>query len=200
MSPRREQATSPGPRVAAPTPVKTLQTTIKRRYDGYMPQSQSLIGGTVCLDFINTAGGPQAAADPTDPDISPGNAVRTQRFRTTLRRLLDAEARGLSADPKDLAALNNILARSGARRGLIPTVRGYGWGWLDGPVRPERSLWPIAFSAARLLEGPDLARLKACDGCGRLFLDASHNRSRRWCDMQGCGNRAKAARHRARKD
>lgn len=165
-----------------------------------MYHSQSLIGGTLCLDFVNTPADSLAIDEPQEPEISPAPIREVQRFRTTLRRLLDAEARGLSADPKDLAALNNILARSGARRGLIPTVRGYGWGWLDGPVRPERSLWPIAFSAARLLEGPDLARLKACDGCGRLFLDASHNRSRRWCDMQGCGNRAKAARHRARKD
>jgi predicted RNA-binding Zn ribbon-like protein len=106
----------------------------------------------------------------------------------------------MGASPSDLAALNRILAKSGARRGLIPTVRGYGWGWLDGAAEPERLLWPVAFSAARLLEGPDLGRLKGCDGCGRLFLDASRNRTRRWCDMQGCGNRAKVARHRARKD
>lgn len=175
-------------------------TTIKSSYDGYMHQAQRLLGGILCLDFINTPGESAAAHDPQDPGMSPGNVARVQRFRATLRRLLDAEARGLGASPDDLAALNQVLSISGARRGLIPTVRGYGWGWLDGPVGLERFLWPVAFSAARLLEGPDLARLKACDGCGRLFFDASHNRSRRWCDMQGCGNRAKAARHRARKD
>jgi predicted RNA-binding Zn ribbon-like protein len=27
-----------------------------------------------------------------------------------------------------------------------------------------------------------------------LFLDISRNRSRRWCDMRDCGNRAKASR------
>ncbi len=107
---------------------------------------------------------------------------------------------GIGASSRDLAALNRILARSAVRRGLIPTVRGYGWGWLDNAADPDQLLWPVAFSAARLLEGPDLSRLKRCDGCGRLFLDASRNRTRRWCDMQGCGNRAKVARHRARKD
>jgi predicted RNA-binding Zn ribbon-like protein len=160
-----------------------------------MPRVQSLLGGTICLDFINTPGDPEWA----NTGSSPAELARIQRFRAMLRRLLDAEARGIGASPEDLAVLNNVLSRSGARRGLIPTVRGYGWGWLEGPAGPERSLWPVAFSAARLLEGPELARLKACDGCGRLFLDASHNRSRRWCDMQGCGNRAKAARHRTRK-
>lgn len=157
-----------------------------------MPSPHSLIGGTLCLDFINTTG--------ESGVLSAGDAARIQRFRTVLRRLLDAEARGLGASQKDLDKLNGILSKSGAHRGLIPTVRGYGWGWLDDDPGIERHLWPVAFSAARLLEGPDLARLKACPGCGLLFLDVSHNRSRRWCDMQGCGNRAKAARHRARKD
>lgn len=161
-----------------------------------MPSPQSLIGGTLCLDFINTT----ADSGPESPEFPAADLARLQRFRTVLRRLLDAEARDLGASQKDLAALNGILSRSGAHRGLIPTVRGYGWGWLADDPLLERRLWPIAFSAARLLEGPDLARLKACPGCGRLFLDASHNSSRRWCDMRSCGNRAKAARHRARKD
>lgn len=159
------------------------------------------IGGTLCLDFINMPDGDNAPAGQAgEPALTPGHRVRIRRFRTILRRLLDAEAHGTGAPVEDLAALNRILARSGARRGLITTVRGYGWGWLAQSSGVEQLLWPVAFSAAQLLEGPALARLKACDGCGRLFLDGSPNRSRRWCDMQGCGNRAKAARHRARKD
>jgi predicted RNA-binding Zn ribbon-like protein len=161
-----------------------------------MSHAQSLIGGIPCLDFINTEG----ASEPGDEPMGTAATARIQRFRAALRRLLHAEAMGAGAAPEDLAALNRILSASGARRGLIPTVRGYGWGWLDEAAGPEQLLWPFAFSAARLLESPDLSRLKSCDGCGRLFLDASHNRSRRWCDMQGCGNRAKVARHRARKD
>jgi predicted RNA-binding Zn ribbon-like protein len=160
-----------------------------------MPASPAVFGGTLCLDFINTSDDAVI-----DESIGPSDHARLRRFRGTLRRILQGEARGTGAPAADLAYLNRILSTAGARRGLVPTVRGYGWSWLDGPAGPERLLWPIAFSAARLLEGPDLARLKTCDGCGRLFLDASHNRSRRWCDMQGCGNRAKMARYRARKD
>jgi len=33
------------------------------------------------------------------------------------------------------------------------------------------------------------------EGCGWLFFDTSKNRSRRWCAMEDCGNRAKARRH-----
>ena len=40
--------------------------------------------------------------------------------------------------------------------------------------------------------------IRECDGdtCGWLFLDTTRNHSRRWCDMRGCGNRAKVRRHR----
>jgi predicted RNA-binding Zn ribbon-like protein len=31
-----------------------------------------------------------------------------------------------------------------------------------------------------------------------VFLDTTKNGRRRWCDMATCGNRAKAARHRAK--
>jgi predicted RNA-binding Zn ribbon-like protein len=40
------------------------------------------------------------------------------------------------------------------------------------------------------------------NGCGWLFVDISKNHSRRWCDINDCGNRAKQRRYqqRARKD
>jgi predicted RNA-binding Zn ribbon-like protein len=37
--------------------------------------------------------------------------------------------------------------------------------------------------------------VRACGGCGWLFLDTSKNHSRRWCSMDACGNQAKARRH-----
>jgi predicted RNA-binding Zn ribbon-like protein len=43
-------------------------------------------------------------------------------------------------------------------------------------------------------------RLKAClaEDCHWAFYDASRNRSRTWCSMRVCGNRAKARAYRAR--
>jgi len=43
-------------------------------------------------------------------------------------------------------------------------------------------------------------RIKSCasDTCDWIFYDSSRTSRRRWCDMATCGNRAKAARHRAR--
>lgn len=52
-----------------------------------------------------------------------------------------------------------------------------------------------AHSALALAGNPPGERLKICSNCGWLFLDRSRNRSRTWCDMAVCGNRAKASRH-----
>jgi predicted RNA-binding Zn ribbon-like protein len=45
---------------------------------------------------------------------------------------------------------------------------------------------------------PERIRICASDTCQWIFYDASRTGRRRWCDMSTCGNRAKAARHRAR--
>ncbi|KQV63963.1 CGNR zinc finger domain-containing protein [Rhizobium sp. Root1220] len=52
-----------------------------------------------------------------------------------------------------------------------------------------------AHSALRLVAMPEPERMKICGNCGWLFLDRSKNKSRTWCDMAVCGNRAKANRH-----
>ena len=52
-----------------------------------------------------------------------------------------------------------------------------------------------ARSALMLAASGEPERLKICPNCQWLFLDRSRNRSRTWCDMTVCGNRAKASRH-----
>ena len=52
-----------------------------------------------------------------------------------------------------------------------------------------------ARSALSLVNFAEPERLKICPNCRWLFLDRSRNRSRTWCDMMVCGNRAKASRH-----
>lgn len=47
---------------------------------------------------------------------------------------------------------------------------------------------------AAFLAGPDLAHVRACaaEECVLWFVDRTRNHSRRWCSMDGCGDRAKA--------
>jgi predicted RNA-binding Zn ribbon-like protein len=70
-----------------------------------------------------------------------------------------------------------------------------------GRSSPARDVAAGAVLALIQLSGkPTASRFKACPGpdCGWVFWDTTRNRSRRWCDMAGCGNRAKAAAFRAR--
>jgi predicted RNA-binding Zn ribbon-like protein len=59
----------------------------------------------------------------------------------------------------------------------------------------------VARDAIDVFGGPRAARLKRCEGsrCALLFVDTSRSGRRRWCSMERCGNRAKAAAHRRRK-
>jgi predicted RNA-binding Zn ribbon-like protein len=67
----------------------------------------------------------------------------------------------------------------------------------DAADRPAEAR-PIALSAAELLISEERERIGQCADdrdCGWLFLDNSKNRSRRWCYINDCGNRAKQRRH-----
>ena len=66
---------------------------------------------------------------------------------------------------------------------------------------PEELLNPIAGAAADLICNQDFRLIRSCEGsaCMLLFLDRTKAHARRWCSMAVCGNRAKAAAHRARR-
>ncbi len=55
-----------------------------------------------------------------------------------------------------------------------------------------------AFAIAGLLAFPPNGTIRRCeaDQCGGYFLDISRSKPRRWCSMDGCGNREKMRRHR----
>ena len=102
--------------------------------------------------------------------------------------------------PAQLETLNNELGRALARSQVVAAEGSFTWVWAEGGRALDSMLWPIARSAADLLTSGELEAVRQCGGraCGWLFLDTSRNRTRRWCDMRVCGNRAKARRHHQR--
>jgi len=58
----------------------------------------------------------------------------------------------------------------------------------------------VAAAVATLAIRDEWRRIKVCpaDDCRWAFYDSSRNRSRHWCSMAVCGNRAKARTHRER--
>jgi predicted RNA-binding Zn ribbon-like protein len=118
-------------------------------------------------------------------------------LREILFRLFVGVAAGEPPPPADLAALNERLPGALGHLRVAPEGDGFAWRWAEDPGALDPMLAPIVRSAADLLTGPDLAAVRECasGACRWLFLDRSRNRSRRWCDMKVCGNRAKARRH-----
>ena len=136
-------------------------------------------------------------------DRSPEDAQevveRGRRLREAIYRSFTAMMRSERAAASDLDVIAAEVARASAHRRLVPTVDGCEYEYTDDEAL-ERPLWPVALNAAELATSSGIARVKECasENCNWLFFDASKNRSRRWCDMKDCGNRAKARRHRAR--
>jgi predicted RNA-binding Zn ribbon-like protein len=133
------------------------------------------------------------------PAAAESALVRARALREALFDVFDGEVRGAAPPEESLALLNEVLSEGMARRRLrsSPSCKGYCWSWVEAPEGLDWMLWPIANSAAELLTSSEIDRVKECgqDDCRWLFFDESKNRSRRWCTMEDCGNRAKARRH-----
>jgi predicted RNA-binding Zn ribbon-like protein len=180
-------------------------------------------GGNLALDFANTVswrhGAPEdhvrsyadlvswarqagiiSARDARDllqsrPDRQSSVLKQALKLREAFYRLFSAVAAGKKPDESDLATVAGAVKDAFARIRLAPSGSSFRIAW-DQKVAPDTVLWPAAYAALELLTRGPLTRVRECsaDTCGWLFLDETRNRSRRWCDMRTCGNRAKARR------
>lgn len=181
------------------------------------------VGGALCLDLTNTIDYrreprrrdflPDYASllrwtelgGAIEPDLAAAIARRASRasmvagsvhgraiaFREALYRALTALATSsVPADP-DMRLIADEISASWNAVDLTPSQ-----GAVERRPQPviEAPLAVAAQSAMDLLTTAPLDRLHACPGCGWLFLDTTRNRSRVWCTMAVCGNRAKTTR------
>lgn len=178
-------------------------------------------GGRPSLDFVNTrrdregggiehltgprdlaawltASGALPAPVKVDADLWAEAIELREAIDAALRAVVDGRAAPAAA----LRVLNRWLACAGDQP---PRVRNKsGLTVLQTATVKQRdggeALGALALDAAQLI-GTDLrSRLRICPGteCGGRFLDDSPAARRRWCSMQICGNRHKAAIHRQR--
>jgi predicted RNA-binding Zn ribbon-like protein len=118
-------------------------------------------------------------------------------MREAIYRIVYSAASGKVPAETDLRTLNEGLKRAPVRGRIEHSGNAFGWRVERTKSAAAAMLAPVLWSAADLLVGPSLARVRHCanDRCLWLFLDESKNSTRRWCSMQSCGNRAKAHRH-----
>lgn len=122
-----------------------------------------------------------------------------RQVREVLFEGLAALSAGRPFPAPSLRRLNAALPAALTHLQVRAASGGYEWAW-QTQSGLDRALWAVLRSAGDLLTSSKVARVRACGAavCGWLFLDASKNHSRRWCDMAVCGNRDKAKRHRTR--
>lgn len=132
------------------------------------------------------------------PEHAQVTLERVIELREALYRIFSHHASGTAIPKQDLMILNEALGEALQRVKIETTPDGFSWGWSDEDQNLETMIWPILRETAELLTSDDLKRVGECAddrGCGYLFYDSSRNRSRRWCSMESCGNRAKVQRH-----
>jgi hypothetical protein len=109
----------------------------------------------------------------------PGALERARELRDDLRAMAGGEqrAQGRQVD------IQVALTSDGQVELSAPTAAGF-----------------LAAAAAKVAIEQRIDRVKICpaDDCRWAFYDTSRNRSRQWCSMEVCGNRAKARAHRQR--
>lgn len=121
---------------------------------------------------------------------------RAIRLRDAIYRILSAQAAEREARRPDLDLVSAEAASFAERIQLRPLDGGLRWEWNGKDDALDRVLWPLVMSATGLLTSDALDRIRECEGpgCGWIILDLTKNRSRRWCEMKTCGNRAKVRR------
>lgn len=188
----------------------------------YREAPPNLVGGARAVDFANTVewrGDPEARGERlTSYDeflvwaeaawligtaqhrrLSSEAAHRPAVARKVVREaivLREALAAVLAGDDKGaLTALNAALSTTRFSYRLEPSedgLRAVAAGDVDALRAP---LAQLAHDIVEFLASSRLARVGHCADhrCGWFFVDTSRNGSRLWCDMAGCGNKAKAA-------
>ncbi len=135
------------------------------------------------------------------PAAAAATLVEARRVRASLRVLAERGASVERVRDDAVVEINRVLGRSaGTRRLERHPDGGYVRAFVPTGDAYAGLMIPIVESAADSLAGDELARVRRCadSRCYRVFLDTTKNGLRRWCDMGTCGNRAKAARHRAK--
>ena len=172
-----------------------------------------MVNTELILDFVNTVDlrpyretldSPGALASwleerrllPPAARVTQADLDEAKRVREALRDLLAAQNEIEVDVPKAGAELDEAICR--AKLALR---------FVDCDMRLEPGVGGVRGAVGRILAEVSAAmadgtwsRMKACraEDCRWAFLDTAKNRSRAWCSMQSCGNRAKVQAYRER--
>lgn len=153
-----------------------------------------------CGDAVERIPTPQRLADwlavsgLAVDSCTPGQLDLARELRESIHAAATAAARH---DPLPATAVEIINARSAqGRAATVLTLEGKRRWQLSSATAVEDALGVIAADAISIISGERDGKLALCASptCQAAFFDTSQSRTRRWCDMNTCGNRQKKAR------
>ncbi|ARP93762.1 CGNR zinc finger domain-containing protein [Bordetella genomosp. 13] len=182
--------------------------------------SPLFVANNLALDFINTEYGVgHRHCDCFEGDgsvaewlklagVLPANFAEVPAGLAALARELRENARAVvlaakTGSPADAAVINRVLESGRPRKELVwdPAQKTFRVVEHRRDADAASLLEPVARALASLLADVDLQLVRECEAhdCTLFFHDQTKSHRRRWCSMATCGNRMKAAAHRARK-
>ncbi|WP_329129339.1 ABATE domain-containing protein [Streptomyces sp. NBC_01476] len=187
-----------------------VELAVTIRHDGHGGVADDLTEPAGLDRWVREHPAARIAAGP-DFTADPAALAAVVEVRTAVRALF---ARAVlpgppsSADAGLLPPAAQAIGRLNAASALVPVTALLDWppdgppaaGWAvpGGPTAGDRLTGAIARAAIAFLAGPDREKLRACPAprCVRYFVK-EHARQE-WC-KPSCGNRARVARHHARR-
>lgn len=188
-------------RLVAGDPSLDFVNTVTRRLTShpieFLRDFDSLLAWGLHAGLLSAAEQEAAAIAGAPARIARSVHRRALVLREALYVIFEACADARQLPGEALGALEADVARAAKVRRLVADGPVASWSW----PREDASLVlaRVAFAAAELLTAARIGTVRRCagaaDGCGWLFLDESRGRTRRWCSMEMCGNRAKVRAH-----
>lgn len=151
------------------------------RHAGVIDENEQIAYSTIC-------------ASPAEAAAAHSRAIV---LREAVYGIFSAVTEKRSLPSRDVSVLDREVHRAAHTFRLVTDRGSATWEWSSAD--PSLPLARVALAAARLLTDDPQPRVRSCagsqQGCGWLFLDRSRGGTRRWCSMDGCGNRAKVRAH-----
>lgn len=124
---------------------------------------------------------------------------RARELRESIHAAATAAARRAPLPNYAVQIINDCSMQG--RAAAILTPEGNRQWQLSSPSAVEDALGVIAADAISIIAGERDGKLALCASptCQAAFFDTSQSRTRKWCDMNTCGNRQKKARLNAHK-
>jgi predicted RNA-binding Zn ribbon-like protein len=177
--------------------VNTITGRLTEHQTDFLPDFNSLIAWSVHAGVINVDERDACLLAGADDRSAKAVHRRALVLREALYDIFSARAEDQPIASGDLKKLDEERGRAARTWRLASDGRLVCWQWPTAD--PALPLARIAVAAAELLTDQPTSRLRRCSGaehgCAWLFLDTSRGGTRRWCSMQGCGNRAKVRAH-----